>query len=402
MNYKFEWEKVIDRSGTDAIAIDVNPIPNSTVKEGFSKIPMWIADMNFDTAPSIPQKIHERTNHPLYGYFNTPESYYNAIINWQSKRNQVEGLKAENIGYENGVLGGVVAAANVLSSDGDKILVHSPTYIGFTMSLTNKGYNLVHSSLYVDGDGIWRMDYEDMEKKIIDNNIHTAVFCNPHNPTGRVWSKEEIEKAFEIYKKHDVYVIEDCIWSDIILNGNKFIPAQSINEDAKMRTASFYAPSKTFNLAGLVGSYHIIYNKWLKDRIMKESSLAWYNHANVLSVAALEGAYSETGQEWTDELKSVLSNNINYAYDYIIKKFKGVKVQKPEGTYLLYLDCTEWLENHNKTIEELQQEGVSVGVIWQDGRPFNMANSIRMNFAIPNHLVVEAMERLDKYVFNKK
>ncbi len=398
---KYSFEKIIDRTNSHAKAVDIIPIPEAHVREGFSKIPMWVADMNFETVPTIPEKIIERTNHHLYGYFIMPDTYYESIIKWQENRNQVKGLKAENIAYENGLLGGVVSAINILTSPGDKVLVHSPTYVGFTNSLTNKGYGLVHSDLYIDEEGIWRMDYEEMERKIVANKIHTAIFCNPHNPTGRVWSREEIEKAYEIYKKHDVYVVEDCIWSDIILGDNKFTPAQSINEDAKMRTISFYAPSKTFNLAGLVGSYHIVYNKRLNDRLEKESSLPMYNHPNLLSVAALEGAYSEEGSKWTDELRKVLTKNIDFAYNYIKENFKGVKVQKPQGTYLLYLDLSNYLKENNKDLDTLLKEGVSVGVIWQDGRPFNKDNTIRMNLALPYSLVVEAFERLDKYVFNK-
>lgn len=398
---KYDFEKIIDRERTYAKAIDIMPIKGGVIREGFSKIPMWIADMNFEVAPSIFSAMEKRLAHRVYGYFNIQDEYYDSIIEWQQKRNNVKDLKKENIGYENGVLGGVVTAANILTQDGGDILVHSPTYIGFTKSLQNKGYNLVHSELYIDSSGIWRMDYEDMEKKIAEKKIHTAVICNPHNPTGRLWTKEELEKAYAIFKKYDVYVIEDCIWSDIILNDNEFVSAQSINEDAKMRTISFYAPSKTFNLAGLVGSYHIVYNERLKDRLLKESSLSYYNLPSVFSIASLIGAYSEEGQAWADELCEVLSENINYAYDYIHKNFKGVKVQKPEGTYLMYLDTKEFLEENKMSLDELLLKGVSVGVIWQDGRPFNRPDSIRMNFALPHSLVVEAMERLDKYVFNK-
>lgn len=398
---KYDFEKIINREGTSARAIDVMPIKGGVIGEGFSKIPMWVADMNFEAAPSIVSEIEKRLSHKVYGYFNIQDEYYDAIINWQQKRNNVENLKKENIGYENGVLGGVVNAANILTPDGGDILVHSPTYVGFTWSLTNRGYNLVHSDLYIDSSGVWRMNYEDMEEKIVKNKIHTAVFCNPHNPTGRLWTKEEIEKAYAIFKKHDVYVIEDCIWSDIVLNGNKFTPAQSVNEDAKMRTISFYAPSKTFNLAGLVGSYHIVYNKRLNDLLLKESSLCIYNEPNVFSISALIGAYCDEGQIWADELCEVISENINYAYDFIGKNFKGVDVKKPEGTYLMYLDAGEFLKENDMTLDELLLKGVSVGVVWQDGRPFHRENSIRMNFALPHSLVVEALSRLDKYVFNK-
>ena len=137
-----------------------------------------------------------------------------------------------------------------------------------------------------------------MEKKIVENHIHAAIFCSPHNPTGRVWERWEIEKAMEIYKKHDVYVVSDEIWSDLLLNGHKHITTQSVSEDAKQRTVALYAPSKTFNLAGLIGSYHIIYNDWLRDRILKESSLSHYNSMNLLSMYALIGAYKLEGYEW--------------------------------------------------------------------------------------------------------
>ena len=153
-------------------------------------------------------------------------------------------------------------------------------------SLTNNGYHIVHSPLVKDENNVYRMDFEDMEKKIMENHIHAAIFCSPHNPTGRVWEQWEIEKAMEIYKKHDVYVVSDEIWSDLLLNGHKHTPTQSVSEDAKQRTVALYAPSKTFNLAGLIGSYHIIYNDWLRERILKESSLSHYNSMNLLSMYA--------------------------------------------------------------------------------------------------------------------
>lgn len=142
----------------------------------------------------------ERVQHPAYGYFDPSEEYYASIIRWQEKRNGVTGLEPEHIGYENGVLGGVISALNVMCSKGDNVLLHSPTYIGFTMSLENNGYHIVHSPLVKDENGVWRMDFEDMEKKIVKNRIHAAVFCSPHNPCGRVWERWEIEKAMELYK----------------------------------------------------------------------------------------------------------------------------------------------------------------------------------------------------------
>ena len=399
---KYDFTSILDRNGKDAIAVEHIPIPGAQVKEGFDRIPMWVADMNFPTVPTVVEAMMERVQHPAYGYFDPSEEYYASIIRWQEKRNGVTGLKPEHIGYENGVLGGVISALNVMCSKGDNVLLHSPTYIGFTMSLENNGYHIVHSPLVKDENGVWRMDFEDMEKKIVKNRIHAAVFCSPHNPCGRVWERWEIEKAMELYKKYDVFVISDEIWSDLILEGHKHIPTQSVSEDARNRTVAMYAPSKTFNLAGLVGSYHIIYNTWLRERVLKESSLSHYNAMNVLSMHALVGAYKPEGYEWLDELRQVLTGNVEFACRYIQDHFEGIEVSKPEGTYMLFLDCIKWCEKHGKTIDELQRAGVEVGVIWQDGRPFHGPCHIRMNLALPFSRVQEAFERLDRYVFHAK
>ena len=405
---KYDFTSIIDRNGKDAIAMDVETGvrigflcgDGVKIREGFDVIPMWVADMNFPTVPTIPEAIIERAKHPAYGYFNPTEEYFQSIITWHEKRNGVTGLTKECIGYENGVLGGVISALNVICSKGDKVLLHSPTYIGFTNSMTNNGFDMVLSPLKKDENDVWRMDLEDMEEKLRTQNIHAAVLCSPHNPTGRVWERWELEKAMELFEKYDVKVVSDEIWSDLILNGHKHIPAQMVNEWARQNTVAVYAPSKTFNLAGLVGSYHIIYNKWLRDRVRKESSLPHYNDMNVLSMHALLGAYKPEGYEWVDELNQVLTENVNFACDYIRDHFDGVEVSKPDGTYMLFLDCTKWCEKHGKTIEEVQRAGIEVGVIWQDGRIFHGPCAIRLNLALPLSRVKEAMERLDRYVFN--
>ncbi|MFR8226806.1 MAG: MalY/PatB family protein [Lachnospirales bacterium] len=401
---KYDFTSIIDRRGKDAIAIDgLGTKPGfapEPPKEGFDIIPMWVADMNFPTVPTIPEAIIKRAEHPAYGYFDPTAEYFDSIIRWHEIRNGVTGLKPEHIGYENGVLGGVISALNVFCSKGDNVLVHQPTYIGFTMSLENNGYNIVHSPLVKDENGVWRMDYEDMEKKIVENKIHAAIMCNPHNPCGRVWECWELEKAMELYKKYDVYVVSDEIWSDLILDGHHHIPTQSVSEDARNRTAAVYAPSKTFNLAGLVGSYHIIYNKWIRERVEKESSLCHYNDMNVLSMHALIGAYKPEGYEWVDELCQVLTENVEFACNYIQNHFEGVEVSRPEGTYMLFVDCAKWCAAHGKTIEEVEQAAWDVGVALQDGRMFFGPSHLRMNLALPLSRVKEAMERLDKYVFH--
>lgn len=401
---KYDFTSIMDRRGKDAIAVDgLGTSPGFTPdapKPGFDAIPMWVADMNFPTVPTIQQAILERVQHPAFGYFQPTPAYYDAICRWQQVRNGVSGLSAADIGYENGVLGGVISALTAFAAPGDGVLLHSPTYIGFTNCVTNNGYRIVHSPLVRDEAGVWRMDYEDMDAKLKANKIHVAIFCSPHNPCGRVWERWEIEKAMEVYRANDCLVISDEIWSDILLNGHRHIPTQSVSEDARNRTVALYAPSKTFNLAGLVGSYHIIYNPYLRDRVTAKSSKSHYNEMNVLSMHALTGAYRPEGEEWVDELCEVLSGNINFACDYIAARFPGVQVSKPQGTYMLFLDCTQWCDRHGKTIDWVEKAGWDVGVAWQDGRMFHGPCALRMNLALPLSRVQEAFDRLDRYVFN--
>lgn len=401
---KYDFTSILDRRGMDAIAVDpgTDPYgiaPKGKIREGFDLIPMWVADMNFPTVPTICEAIQERAAHPAFGYFAPRQEYYDRIIRWQKERNGVQGLEKKHIGYQNGVLGGVLSALAVLCSAGDNVLVHAPTYVGFLEEVGQVGYHLIGSDLVRDEEGVWRMDYEDMEEKIRKFHIHTMIFCSPHNPTGRVWTREELEKAYEIFRRNDVYVISDEIWSDLTLGDYHHLPLQSVSEDARERTVAFYAPSKTFNLAGLVGSYHIIYNDYLRDRIRRQSSLSVYNAMNVLSMHALIGAYRPEGAEWVDELRQVLTGNIDFAVSFIREHFEGVRVSKPQGTYMLLLDCGEWLREHGSTLDELLESGVSVGVLWQDGRQFDRPDSIRMNLALPRARVEEAFRRLAEYVF---
>ena len=402
----FNFTDVIDRMGHDSIAADaagaisggsLGPV-DAVVREGFDIIPMWVADMGFATAPSVLRAMRERLEHPCFGYFEYPQEYYDRIAWWHERRNGVVGLKPENIGYENGVLGGVANALAVACSRGDKVLVHAPTYTGFTNTLKNAGYDLVTSWLQRDAEGVWRMDYEDMERKLATREVHAAILCSPHNPTGRVWERWELERAMGLFRKYDVYVISDEIWSDIVLGGSVHIPTQSVSDDARMRTVALYAPSKTFNLAGLIGSYRVVYNPWLQARLAKQASLSHYNMQNVLSMHALLGAYNDEGAAWVDELREVLGRNAQIASEFF-EGIAGVDFARPQGTYMLFLDCGGWCAAHDMDIDELLRSGVEVGVLWQDGRPFGGDKTIRINLALPTARLREALERLAAYVF---
>ena len=398
---RFDFTTVTDRTGLDSTKWENIPIPGAKVEEGFSHIPMWVADMDFPTAPSVIAAIQARlAASPAMGYFNLAGTgFYDAIKGWQKRRNGVEIEDNDVISYENSVLGGVSNVIRTYTNEGDPVLLHSPTYIGFTGTVNAAKRKIILSELKQDAEGTYRMDFEDMEKKIVENNIKVAIFCNPHNPTGRVWEKKEIQDFVELMVKHGVHIISDEIWSDFIVGDQPFTPTQSVSELAKQNVAAMYACTKTFNLAGLVGAYSIIYNKETRDACRELAAQTHYNQPNILSVHALVGAYNE-GEEYVEELKKVIRANQEHAYD-VIQTWGGlVKTQKPQGTYVMFLDWTEFCEKRGKTMDEVLNKCVSVGVICQDGRPFHGPCHSRFNFACPHSSVVEAFDRLTKYVIN--
>ena len=402
---KYDFTSIIDRHGKDSTAVEgigrkIWGNEPDAPKESFDPIPMWVADMNFATCPAIPAAMIERAKHPLYGYFFPSDAYYNAIIGWQTERNGFRDLKREYIGYENGVHGCVTSAVQTLTAPGDKVLLHSPTYVGFAADVEYLGRTSVYSPLKKDENGIWRMDYEDMDAKLKANNIHLAIFCSPHNPAGRVWERWELEKAMEVFEANQCFVISDEIWADITYTGHQHTPTLMVNDWAQEHTVAVYAPSKTFNLAGLIGSYHIIYNKYLRDRVTAHGDATHYNEMNVLSMHALIGAYSDEGREWVSELLQVLEGNCKYACDHIRQHYDGVDVSMPQGTYMLFLDLTDYCRRTGKTLDQVIKAGWDVGVAWQDGRAFHGPCHIRMNLASPLSRIQEAFHRLDKYVFN--
>ncbi|NEG55264.1 MalY/PatB family protein [Bifidobacterium platyrrhinorum] len=400
----FDFTTTPDRHGRDALAVDDigsgRGFAPGAPKPGFDAIPMWIADMNFATAPAVTEAVAARLAHPLFGYFEPEQAYFDAVIDWQRRRNGVKGLEPRHIGYENGVLGGLVSALHVFATPGDSVLLHSPTYNGFTMAVEGAGYRIEHSPLKRDEDGVWRMDFEDMDRRIREKRIHVAVFCSPHNPCGRVWERWEIERAMEVYRANDCVVVSDEIWSDLILDREHrpHIPTQSVSEDARRRVIAMYAPCKTFNLSGLVGGYRIVYDDYLRDRLDSYEAKSFHNEMNVLWMHALIGAYSRGGEAWLDGLLPVLAENLRLGCEYFAG-VPGVEAARPQGTYMLFLDCERWCADHGWSADELLRRGWDVGVAWQDGRLFAGTHTIRMNFALPTARVREALDRLAKHVF---
>lgn len=401
-NFKYDFTSIMDRKGRDAIAVDavgknIWGLKLKEPMEGYDYIPMWVADMNFPTAPSVIRSLEERVSHPAFGYFMPSDAYYDAIINWRcygGKGHTGLGLTREQIGYENGVHGFVTSAVQVLTKPGDKILLHSPVYLGFKMDVEGLGRHSVYSPLVQDEKGDWHMDYDDMDRKIKDNQVRVAIFCSPHNPTGRVWTRDELERVLEVFERNDVTVISDEIWADIVFPGFEHIPLQAVNEWAKEHVLAAYAPSKTFNLAGLIGSYHIIYNDALRKKITDFGSRTHYNEMNVLSMHALIGGYSKEGREWKDEMVRVILGTAEYFYGFFRQNYPDVKVAMPQGTYMFFLDFGDYMKRTGKTLDQILNAGWDYGVGWQDGRNFEGPNHIRVNLASPRSRIEEAARRI--------
>ncbi len=401
---KYDFTSIMERRGKDAIAVDNvgkhmwgnEPKPP---KDGFDFVPMWVADMNFPTCPAVTKAVIERAKHPAFGYFVPRQEYFDATIRWQEEHHKVTCLTKKDIGYENGVHGCVTSAVQVLSQPGDRILLHRPFYLGFSEDIETIGRKSVYSDLKKDKDGIYRMNYEDMDAKIKKYKIHLVIFCSPHNPTGRVWERWELEKAMKIFQENECYVISDEIWADLTFSNHQHIPTQMIGEWAKQHTIAAYAPSKTFNLAGMIGSYHIIYNPYLRDRVRSYGENTHYNSQNVLSMYAQIGAYSQEGSEWVEELCQVLEENCRYACDFIKHNIRDVEVTMPQGTYMIFLDCTKHCGRMDRTLDDVLKAGWDVGIGWQDGRHFGGEYHIRMNLAHPLSQIRKVCKRMKEHVF---
>ena len=428
---RFDFTSILDRRGFDAYALDgvgssrwgSEPQPP---EEGFDFIPMWVADMNFPTCPGVTEAIIRRAHHPAFGYFFPADAYYDAIIRWRQQKvrgtafsgsgfaeeedgSEPErsaekncphaGLRPEHIGYENGVHGFITSAVRSLTRPGDSILLHSPNYVGFRSDTLRQGRYCVYSPLKLDEQGIWRMDLEDMARKIEENHIRVMIFCSPQNPSGRVWERSELEEMMALLESYRVTVISDEIWADLVFPGYTHTPLQDVSPYAKQHVLAAYAPSKTFNIAGLIGSYHIIYNDDLRELVTREGSSTNYNEMNVLSMHALIGGYSPIGRDWLDGLMQTLQQNAQFAVDFIDSELKGVRTAMPQGTYMMWLDLKEYLASSGRTLDDVLHAGWRVGVGWQDGRLFEGQTSIRLNLASPKSRIEEAFGRMKRYVF---
>ena len=400
---QFDFTTMLDRVGKDAIAIEMLGMPGGFApgapKPGYDAIPMWVADMNFPTAPSVVSAILERAEHPAFGYFMPTKAYYDAIIGWHERRHGVTGIAPEHIGYQNGVLGGLASACGAFTSPGDRVLVNSPTYIGFEHAIERCGRFLERSPLVRDDEGVWRMDYDDMDRRIREQHISLAVLCSPFNPCGRVWERWELERAAEVFERNDVVVVADEIWSDLVFGDNVHIPFHTVCEDARMRTVTFNAPSKTFNLAGLQISNIFIENESMRQKFRATIDHAGYSQPNALGMFAAQAAY-EKGLPWLEALRDYLEQNYQKTKAFLAQHLPKVTLIEPEGTYLLWLD----FRAYGLSAKELDHLIVHEANLWldsghifgKDGEGFE-----RLNIACPWATLEQGLKQLARTFKNR-
>ena len=383
---KFNFDKIIDRTNNFSAKW-------SEMNKNFGTnnlLPMWVADMDFLTAPCVMEALKDRLEQGIFGYTTRPSSYNESIVNWLDNRFSWK-INQEWLMFSPAVITSISLLIQNLTQKNDKIMIQEPVYSPFHSIVESNERSLVISPLVKLDDGSYVMDYEDIEAKIKDVKIF--ILCNPHNPVGRVWTREELTRLGEICLKHNVLVISDEIHSDIILKNHKHTPFASISKEFSENTITCMAPTKTFNLAGLQSSFLVISNPYYYEVMDKAFSILDIKRNNAFSLVATEAAYNY-GEDWLYELIKYIEDNVDFAIDYIKNYMPQLKVKKPEGTYLLWVDFS----NLNVDKEDLKNALINKGrIALSDGSSFGIGGDgyYRINLACPRSMVLEGLKRIE-------
>ena len=383
---KFNFDKIIDRTNNFSAKW-------SEMNKNFGTnnlLPMWVADMDFLTAPCVMEALKDRLEQGIFGYTTRPSSYNESIVNWLDNRFSWK-INQEWLMFSPAVITSISLLIQNLTQKNDKIMIQEPVYSPFHSIVESDERSLVISPLVKLDDGSYVMDYEDIEAKIKD--VKVFILCNPHNPVGRVWTREELTRLGEICLKHNVLVISDEIHSDIILKNHKHTPFASISKEFSENTITCMAPTKTFNLAGLQSSFLVISNPYYYEVMDKAFSILDIKRNNAFSLVATEAAYNY-GEDWLYELIKYIEDNVDFAIDYIKNYMPQLKVKKPEGTYLLWVDFS----NLNVDKKDLKNALINKGrIALSDGSSFGIGGDgyYRINLACPRSMVLEGLKRIE-------
>lgn len=384
---KFHFDELIDRRGTSCVKWDESPSADV--------IPMWVADMDFPVAPAIQEAIKKRAEHSIFGYTIVEEDYYEAVISWFLRRHQWT-IQREEILYTTGVIPAMSCAIKALTMPGEKVLILSPDYNCFFSSIRNNGCEVSETILVKDGVS-FVVDWEDFEQRCADEKTTVFLLCNPHNPTGRVWSKEELERMNTICMKYGVKVISDEIHGELIMPGYLFQPFATVNDACRQNSVILNSPSKSFNIAGLQTANIICSQPEWRRRIDRAINIHEVCDLNPFGPVALKAAYNES-EEWIDELNQYLWDNYQALCQFFEKELPLCKVTQLEGTYLVWLDVTRY----SNDVEKLCDDLLTRGKVWVNPGTMYGAESgkgyIRINIACPRSRMMEGLERIKETI----
>ncbi|UGB30055.1 MalY/PatB family protein [Metabacillus sp. B2-18] len=382
-----QFDQVINRKKTDSVKWDYT----KRIFGVEDVLPMWVADMDFQAPEEVIDALHTRVDHGIFGYTMPGSKMEEAVKNWLKSRHSWE-IDPKTITYSPGIVTAISMAIHAFTTSEDKIVVQPPVYYPFFEIAQKHKREVLYNQLLLNENFRYEIDFNDLEEKLSDERTKLFILCNPHNPSGRVWSEEELTKIGDLCIKHNVLIISDDIHSDLLLFGNQYTPIASIRKDIANQTITCIAPSKTFNLAGLQASILLIPNDSLKRRYNEVQQLFGVMGINTLGADAMQAAY-EHGSNWLDELIQYLQENVLLIEEYLMNHLPQVKIMRPESTYLVWID----VRSLNKSDKELQELLLNKGKLaLHIGSKFgeNGEGFLRMNIACPKETLLDGLKRL--------
>ena len=383
---KYNFDEVIDRSGNRAAKYDER-------RKNFGTddvIPLWIADMDFRTAQPIIDACKAKAEEGIWGYTSRPDSYFEAYAGWQKRRNGWS-IDTSLCSWSLGVVPALAALVKLFTGPNDKVLIQPPVYPEFYEVTEMVGRRVAENNMVQTENG-WEVDFEDFERKVKDPLVKMFILCSPHNPLGKVWAREELERMLDICFANGVLVVSDEIHSDLIFHGKKHIPTAMVSEEAKSRVISCISGTKTFNLAGLQASTTVFPNMELKQIFDHYWSAMDIHRNNAFSSVAMEAAFNE-GEEWLEQVLEYISGNFDYIQDYCAKYIPEIKPSVPDATYLVWLDCRA-LGMDDETLKEFMIRKAKLGLNPGSSFTRSLTGFMRLNAACPRSVIKKAMEQL--------
>lgn len=389
---EYDFSRPTERRGTDSYKWDSAPEADI--------IPLWVADMDFETFPAITEALQRRVAHGIFGYTRVPEAYYEAVCNWFGKHHGWH-INREDIIYTSGVVPAVSAVIKALTLPGDQVIVQGPVYNCFFSSIRNNGCETVSNSLIYNKEELrYEIDFDDLERKLAHERARLMLLCNPHNPGGRVWTRDELTRVAELCHKYGVRVVSDEIHCELTLYDNEYVPFGSLPDELSHGSITCCSPSKAFNTAGLQIANIVCRDAEVRNRIDRAININEVCDVNPFGVIALQAAYSDEGYEWLTQLRAYISSNYDLLRERFARELPKCKVMRMEGTYLAWIDCSE-LHIPSDEIEEMLMHENKVWVNAGSMYGTEGAAFIRINMACTSELLNEGITRIVNGLGNK-